>query len=170
MRSKADPTRPMRLVKSTNRHAPLRRTSRRNLGRHVVPSKTDLASAMKNASFVESTDPDLAKLKARGGKLLLRKIRSTTWHRWARTSVAARTIGRLFLAFSWPGWKKVRLPKPCWHRTRLRPAAVRARVRCASTPWLPSTKVPAVRTMRRVSPAAEDFETGWVPRLTAGVR
>ena len=39
MRSKADPTRPMRLVKSTNRHAPLRRTSRRNLGRHVIRSR-----------------------------------------------------------------------------------------------------------------------------------
>jgi Tannase and feruloyl esterase len=31
----------------------------------------DLALAMKNASFIESTDPDLAKFKARGGKLLL---------------------------------------------------------------------------------------------------
>ena len=36
----------------------------------------DLALAMKNASFVESTDPDLAKFKARGGKLLL-------YHGWA---------------------------------------------------------------------------------------
>ena len=37
---------------------------------------TDLALALKNASFIESTDPNLAKFKARGGKLLL-------WHGWA---------------------------------------------------------------------------------------
>lgn len=36
----------------------------------------DLALALKNASFIESTDPDLAKFKARGGKLLL-------YHGWA---------------------------------------------------------------------------------------
>jgi feruloyl esterase len=36
----------------------------------------DLALALKNASFIESTDPNLAKFKARGGKLLL-------WHGWA---------------------------------------------------------------------------------------
>jgi feruloyl esterase len=36
----------------------------------------DLALAMKNASFLESTDPDLTKFKARGGKLLL-------YHGWA---------------------------------------------------------------------------------------
>ena len=38
--------------------------------------EADLALAMKNASFIESTDPDLAKFKARGGKLLL-------YHGWA---------------------------------------------------------------------------------------
>ena len=37
---------------------------------------TDLALAMKNAGFIESTDSDLAKFKARGGKLLL-------YHGWA---------------------------------------------------------------------------------------
>jgi feruloyl esterase len=37
---------------------------------------TDLALALKNAAFIESTDPDLAKFKARGGKLLL-------YHGWA---------------------------------------------------------------------------------------
>lgn len=37
---------------------------------------TDLALAMKNGGFIESTDPDLAKFKARGGKLLL-------YHGWA---------------------------------------------------------------------------------------
>src|SRR5215831_20763577 len=37
---------------------------------------TDLALAMKNAAFIEATDPDLAKFKARGGKLLL-------YHGWA---------------------------------------------------------------------------------------
>lgn len=36
----------------------------------------DLALAIKNAGFIESTDPDLAKFKARGGKLLL-------YHGWA---------------------------------------------------------------------------------------
>jgi feruloyl esterase len=38
--------------------------------------EADLALAMKNAAFIESTDPDLAKFKARGGKLLL-------YHGWA---------------------------------------------------------------------------------------
>ncbi len=38
--------------------------------------ETDLALAMKNAAFVEATNPDLAKFKARGGKLLL-------YHGWA---------------------------------------------------------------------------------------
>jgi feruloyl esterase len=38
--------------------------------------ETDLALALKNASFVEASDPDLAKFKARGGKLLL-------YHGWA---------------------------------------------------------------------------------------
>jgi feruloyl esterase len=36
----------------------------------------DLALTLKNASFIESSDPDLTKFKARGGKLLL-------WHGWA---------------------------------------------------------------------------------------
>jgi feruloyl esterase len=36
----------------------------------------DLALAMKNGAFIEATDPDLAKFKARGGKLLL-------YHGWA---------------------------------------------------------------------------------------
>jgi feruloyl esterase len=36
----------------------------------------DLALALKNASFVEASNPDLSKFKARGGKLLL-------WHGWA---------------------------------------------------------------------------------------
>jgi feruloyl esterase len=36
----------------------------------------DLALAVKNAGFIEASDPDLAKFKARGGKLLL-------YHGWA---------------------------------------------------------------------------------------
>lgn len=36
----------------------------------------DLALALKHGSFVEASDPDLSKFKARGGKLLL-------WHGWA---------------------------------------------------------------------------------------
>ena len=38
--------------------------------------ETDLALALKNAGFIEATDPNLAKFKARGGKLLL-------YHGWA---------------------------------------------------------------------------------------
>jgi feruloyl esterase len=38
--------------------------------------ETDLALALKNAGFIEASDPDLAKFKARGGKLLL-------YHGWA---------------------------------------------------------------------------------------
>ena len=38
--------------------------------------ETDLALAVKNAGFIEASDPDLAKFKARGGKLLL-------YHGWA---------------------------------------------------------------------------------------
>ena len=38
--------------------------------------ETDLDLALKNGGFIEATDPDLAKFKARGGKLLL-------YHGWA---------------------------------------------------------------------------------------
>ena len=38
--------------------------------------ESDLALALKHASFIEASDPDLAKFKARGGKLLL-------YHGWA---------------------------------------------------------------------------------------
>jgi feruloyl esterase len=38
--------------------------------------ETDLAVALKHAGFIEASDPDLAKFKARGGKLLL-------YHGWA---------------------------------------------------------------------------------------
>jgi feruloyl esterase len=38
--------------------------------------ETDLALALKNASFIEANDPDLKRFKARGGKLLL-------YHGWA---------------------------------------------------------------------------------------
>jgi feruloyl esterase len=36
----------------------------------------DLALTLKNGSFIEASDPDLSKFRARGGKLLL-------WHGWA---------------------------------------------------------------------------------------
>jgi feruloyl esterase len=38
--------------------------------------ENDLALALKNAGFIEASNPDLAKFKARGGKLLL-------YHGWA---------------------------------------------------------------------------------------
>jgi feruloyl esterase len=38
--------------------------------------ETDLALALKNGGFIEASDPDLARFKARGGKLLL-------YHGWA---------------------------------------------------------------------------------------
>jgi feruloyl esterase len=38
--------------------------------------ESDLARTLKNASFIESSDPDLSRFKNRGGKLLL-------WHGWA---------------------------------------------------------------------------------------
>jgi feruloyl esterase len=38
--------------------------------------ETDLALALKHAGFIEASDPDLARFKARGGKLLL-------YHGWA---------------------------------------------------------------------------------------
>ena len=38
--------------------------------------ETDLALALKNGGFIEASDPDLSKFKARGGKLLL-------YHGWA---------------------------------------------------------------------------------------
>ena len=47
---------------------------------------TDLALALKNAGFIEANDPNLAKFKARGGKLLL-------YHGWADPGPApANTI------------------------------------------------------------------------------
>jgi feruloyl esterase len=51
----------------------------------------DLALAMKNAAFLESTDPDLAKFKARGGKLLL-------YHGWADPGPAPQNTINYFSA------------------------------------------------------------------------
>ena len=45
----------------------------------------DLALTLKNASFIEASNPDLAKFKARGGKLLL-------WHGWADPGPPENTI------------------------------------------------------------------------------
>jgi feruloyl esterase len=42
----------------------------------TINLEKDLASALENAGFIEANDPDLAKFKARGGKLLL-------YHGWA---------------------------------------------------------------------------------------
>jgi feruloyl esterase len=51
----------------------------------------DLSLAMKNAAFIESTDPDLAKFKARGGKLLL-------YHGWADPGPAPQNTINYFSA------------------------------------------------------------------------
>ena len=51
----------------------------------------DLALAMKNAGFLESTDPDLAKFKARWGKLLL-------YHGWADPGPAPQNTINYFSA------------------------------------------------------------------------
>jgi feruloyl esterase len=57
----------------------------------------DLALAMKNAAFIESTDPDLAKFKARGGKLLL-------YHGWADPGPSPQnTINYLSAVAAKPG-------------------------------------------------------------------
>ena len=53
----------------------------------------DLILAMKNAGFIESTDPDLAKFKARGGKLLL-------YHGWADPGPAPQNTINYFSAVS----------------------------------------------------------------------
>ena len=50
----------------------------------------DLALTLKNASFIEASDPDLSKFKARGGKLLL-------WHGWADPGPAPREHHQLLL-------------------------------------------------------------------------
>jgi len=52
---------------------------------------SDLALAMKNGAFLESADPDLAKFKARGGKLLL-------YHGWADPGPAPQNTINYFSA------------------------------------------------------------------------
>ena len=48
----------------------------RELGCDVVRSRNGPGLALKNGGFIEASDPDLAKFKARGGKLLF-------YHGWA---------------------------------------------------------------------------------------
>jgi feruloyl esterase len=51
--------------------------------------ETDLALAVKNGGFIEAVDPDLAKFKARGGKLLL-------YHGWADPGPAPENTIRYY--------------------------------------------------------------------------
>jgi feruloyl esterase len=53
--------------------------------------ETDLALALKNGGFIEATNPDLARFKARGGKLLL-------YHGWADPGPAPENTVNYFEA------------------------------------------------------------------------
>lgn len=71
---------------------------------------TDLALAMKNAGFIESDNPDLAKFKARGGKLLL-------YHGWADPGPAPENTINYYQAVS----KKLGGNQEDWMRLFLLP-------------------------------------------------
>jgi feruloyl esterase len=70
----------------------------------------DLALAMKNAGFIEATDPNLAKFKARGGKLLL-------YHGWADPGPAPENTINYVSAVT----KKLRGNQEDWMRLFLMP-------------------------------------------------
>jgi feruloyl esterase len=71
---------------------------------------TDLALALKNAGFIESDNPDLAKFKARGGKLLL-------YHGWADPGPAPENTINYYQAVS----KKLGGSQEDWMRLFLLP-------------------------------------------------
>jgi len=71
---------------------------------------TDLAMALKNASFIEANDPDLAKFKARGGKLLL-------YHGWADPGPAPENTINYYDAVN----KKLGAGQDNWMRMFLMP-------------------------------------------------
>jgi feruloyl esterase len=72
--------------------------------------ETDLALALKNGGFIEASDPDLAKFKARGGKLLL-------YHGWADPGPAPENTIRYYEAVD----KKLGGKQDDWMRLFLMP-------------------------------------------------
>jgi feruloyl esterase len=70
----------------------------------------DLALAVKNAGFIEASDPDLARFKARGGKLLL-------YHGWADPGPAPENTINYFEAVA----KKLGVKQDDWMRLFLMP-------------------------------------------------
>jgi feruloyl esterase len=72
--------------------------------------ETDLALALKNGGFIEASNPDLAKFKARGGKLLL-------YHGWADPGPAPENTIRYYEAVN----KKLGGKQDDWMRLFLMP-------------------------------------------------
>jgi feruloyl esterase len=72
--------------------------------------ETDLTLAMKNGGFLEATDPDLSKFKARGGKLLL-------YHGWADPGPAPENTINYYDAVN----KKLGAKQDDWMRLFLLP-------------------------------------------------
>ena len=86
----------------------------------------DLALTLKNASFIEASDPNLSKFKARGGKLLL-------WHGWADPGPAPETRSTITRGDeSRRRWIAIRLDaivpdagsRALWWRNRARPGGL----------------------------------------------
>ena len=87
----------------------------------------DLARAMKNAAFIEATDPDLATFKARGGKLLL-------YHGWADPGPAPQNTVNYLSAVA---AKRRRGQFRFQHRILRRSTIMRFRYRSFATPAAP---------------------------------